>query len=49
MVYYMDYGWTVTSNFFCWMETINMLDINKNCVGNRFMSVKLKNRVISIR
>ncbi len=48
MVYYMDYELSLSMNFFCWMEDVNMLDIIKKCWEKVFMSVKLINRVIDI-
>ena len=49
MVYYTPYDWIVTSNVCCWMETVNILDIIRNCLEKVFVGDKLKNRVINIR
>ncbi len=49
MVYYMKYEWTWSMNFFCWMETINMLDINEECWEKVFICNQLENDVINIR
>ncbi len=42
MVYYMDYGWSMSMNFFCWMETVNKLDIIGKCWDKVFVGDKLK-------
>ena len=45
----MDYELSSGSNFFCWMEDVNMLDTNNKCWEKMFICNKLFNRVINIR